>query len=211
MNYRLKEILTAILLLLSIGSMAQNARSILDATAAKIKQMGSVKASFTATSFNGTSEQASTKGTMLLQGKKMHLSTDDMKMWYNGKTQWSLIPESGEVNISTPTEREMTNMNPYSFLNLYKKGYKLSVRQTKLRGKDVYEVHLVAQSAKNNAQEMYIDVTKNSYTPLCIRVRQDNNWNRISIHSIQGNLTFTEKDFEFPKNEYPNVDIIDLR
>ena len=207
----MRKILTALLLLLSLGSMAQNARQILDAAAAKVKQMGDVKASFTATAFNGTTEQASTKGTMLLQGKKMHLSTDDVKIWYNGKTQWSLIPESGEVNVTTPTEPEIATTNPYSFINLYKKGYKMKVRTTKLRGKDTYEVHLVARNDRNSVQEIYIDVAKNDYTPLCIRVRQDNNWNRISIHSLQGNQHFTDTAFEFPKSEYPNVEIIDLR
>ncbi|MCR4592020.1 MAG: hypothetical protein K5672_02565 [Bacteroidaceae bacterium] len=207
----MRKILSVILLLMSIGCMGQNAKQILDATASKIKKMGDVKASFTATTFNGTTEQASTKGTMMLQGKKMQLSTDDMKMWYNGKTQWSMMPESGEVNVSTPTEREMANMNPYSFINMYKKGYKMDVRQTKLRGKDVYEVHLVARYAGSNAQEMYVDVTKDDYTPLCVRVRQDNSWNRVSIHSLQGNQHFKDTDFEFPKGEFPNVEIIDLR
>ncbi|MBR4643968.1 MAG: hypothetical protein IKO73_02245 [Bacteroidaceae bacterium] len=207
----MRKILTIILLFLSLGSWAQNAKQILDASAARIKQMGDVQASFTATSFNGTTEVASTKGIMYLQGKKMMLSTNDMKMWYNGKTLWSLIPESDEVNMSTPTEREMAHVNPYSFLGVYKKGYKMTAKQTKLRGKDVYEVHLVARNAKNNAQEMFIDVAKSDYTPLCIRIRQDNDWNRISIHSLQGNQHFTDADFEFPKNEYPNADIIDLR
>lgn len=207
----MRNILTAILLFLTLGCMAQNARQILDNTAAKIKQMGDVKVNFTATSFSGTTEQARTTGNILLQGKKMYLSTEDMKMWYNGKTQWSLMYESGEVNVSTPTEREMAQINPYSFLNVYKKGYKMNVTQTKLRGKDVYEVHLLGKKAGNMAQEMYIDVAKNDYTPLCIRVRQDNDWNRISIHSIQGNQHFSDATFEFPKSEYPDIEIIDLR
>lgn len=207
----MRKILTAMLLFLSLGCVAQNAKQILDNTATKIKQMGDVEVRFAATSFSGTTEQGKTNGIVLLQGKKMYLSTDEMKMWYNGKTQWSLIPESGEVNVSTPTEREMTNMNPYSFLNLYKKGYKMKAHQTKLRGKDVYEIHLTARSQNANAQEIYVDVAKNDYSPLCIRVRQDNNWNRISIQSIQGNKHFNDADFEFPKSEYPNIEIIDLR
>jgi len=207
----MKKLLICIVCLLSMAASAQNARQILDDTAAKIKQMGDVKVSFSATSFSGTTEQGKTNGTILLQGKKMCLSTDEMKMWYDGKTQWSLMPESGEVNVSTPTEREMTSMNPYSFLNLYKKGYKMKARQTKLRGKDVYEVHLTARSPNANAQEIYVDVAKNDYSLLCIRVRQDNDWNRISIQSIQGNRHFSDADFEFPKSEYPNVEIIDLR
>ena len=182
----MRKILTCILCMLSITVGAQNARNILDATAAKIRQMGDVRATFVATVFNGTTEQGSTQGTILIQGKKMQIMADDAKIWYNGKTQWSLMPESGEVNVSTPTEREMSNMNPYSFLGFYKNGYKMKAR-------------------------LYVDVSKNDYTPLCIRVRQDNDWNRISIHSLQGNQHFTDSDFEFPKSEYPNVEIIDLR
>ena len=87
----------------------------------------------------------------------------------------------------------------------------MKARQAKLRGIDTYEVHLVARNARNINQEIYVDVSKNDYTPLCIRVRQDNDWNRISIHSLQGNQHFTDSDFEFPKSEYPNVEIIDLR
>lgn len=207
----MRKVLTCILCMLSITVAAQNARNILDATAEKIRQMGDVRANFVATVFNGTTEQGSTQGTILIQGKKIQISADDFKIWYNGKTQWSLASESGEVNVSTPTEREMSNMNPYSFLGFYKKGYKMKVRQTKLRGKDAYEVHLIANKTTNINQEIYIDVAKNDYTPLCIRVRQDNDWNRISIHSLQGNQHFTESDFEFPKSEYPNVEIIDLR
>jgi len=207
----MRKTIICILCLFSMTMAAQNARQILDGTSARIKQMGDIKVSFTATSFSRTTEQGRNNGIMLLQGKKMHLSTEDMKMWYNGKTQWSLINESGEVNVSTPTEQEMISMNPYSFLELYKKGYKLKVRQTKLRNKEVYEIHLEARPANNNAQEIYVDVTKKDFVPLCIRIRQNNDWSRISIHSIQGNQHFKETDFEFPKSEYPNVDIIDLR
>lgn len=207
----MKKILTVILLFLSVGMMAQNARKILDDTAARIRQMGDMKVNFTATTFIGTTEQERTTGTILLQGRKICLKTDEMKMWYNGKTQWSLIAESGEVNVSTPTEREMAQINPYSFLNVYKKGYRMSVRETTLRGKEAYEVHLLARKGNNMAQEMYIDVSRKDFTPLCVRVRLDDNWNRVSIHTIQGNQHFTDATFEFPKSEYPNVDVIDLR
>lgn len=58
----MKKILTVILLLLSVGMMAQNARKILDDTAARIRQMGDMKVNFTATTFIGTTEQERTHG-----------------------------------------------------------------------------------------------------------------------------------------------------
>lgn len=190
---------------------AQTAMQVMDATASKIKKAGDVKVNFTATSFSGTTEQGRTSGTMCLQGKKMQLKTDDMLSWYDGKTQWSYMPQSGEVNVTNPTEREMANLNPYTFINHYKKGYKMTLKETKLRGKDVYEVHMVARYSGSLAREIYVDVAKSDYTPMCIRIKQDNDWNRITIHSIQGKQNFTDADFIFPKSEYADAEIIDLR
>ena len=102
---------------LCLSMQAQDARKILDATATKIRKSGDIKVSFTATSFIGNTEQSKTDGTMLLQDKKMHMDTPDIKTWYDGTTLWSYIPESGEVNVTTPTQKEMSVMHPYSFLN----------------------------------------------------------------------------------------------
>lgn len=207
----MKKILTLLVCLLSLGAMAQKPMKVLDATAAGIRKAGDVKVSFTATTFVGSTEQGSTSGTMLLKGRKMQLSTPDMKTWYDGKTQWSMLTESGEVNVSNPTEKEIAAINPYSFLSHYKKGYKMSMKEKTLRGQQAYEVHMTATSTSNPAQEIYVDVAKDSYTPLCIRIRQDEEWNRISIHSIQGGMNFPDSDFVFPKNEYTDVEVVDLR
>lgn len=207
----MRRILTICFCLLYLFANAQTAMKVLDATASKIKSSGDVKVNFTATSYNGTSEEGSISGIMCLQGKKLTLSTPEMKTWYDGKTQWSMIQGSGEVNMTHPTEKEMAAMNPYTFINLYKRGYKMSMKETTLRGQSVYEVHMIARYAGSMAQEIYVDVNKNTYTPLCIRIRQDDNWNRITIHSLQGGQKFDKDFFTFPKSEYNDVEIIDLR
>ena len=45
-------------------------------------------------------------------------------VWFNGKTQWSYMPSTNEVNVSTPNEVQQAAMNPYTFINMYKSGYK---------------------------------------------------------------------------------------
>ena len=98
--------------LLCIAPYAQNARKVLDAAASRIRKAGDIQVTFTATSFNGNTEQGRTEGTMLLKGKKMRMDTPEMKTWYDGTTLWSYMPQSGEVNVTTPTEKEMSVMNP---------------------------------------------------------------------------------------------------
>ena len=188
-----------------------NGKKVLDNAAAKIKKSGDVKAEFTATTFSGTTEQGSISGTMLLQGKKFQLSTPEMITWYDGKQEWCYVPETDEVNLTIPTEKEMQAVNPYAFLNVYKKGYSITMRESSLRGEQTYEVHLVAVDARYSALEIYVDVRRSDYGLMCIRVRQDKDWHRISIRSFQGGQNFQDSDFTFPKEKYPTAEIIDLR
>ncbi len=200
------------LAMFSTGIMAQkDARKVLDNAASKIRKSGNVKVDFTATSFTGTKEEGSISGTLLLQGKKFQLTTPDMVSWFNGKTEWTYLPENDEVNITQPTDKEIQAVNPYVFLDLYKKGYRISMKESSLRGTATYEVHLEAERSDMAAQELYIDIRKSDNMPLCVRVRQDKVWNRISVRNFQGNQKFTDADFTFPRDRYPDAEIIDLR
>ena len=102
-------------------------------------------------------------------------------------------------------------MNPYTFMNIYKKGFKMSVKETVLRGEAVYEVYLRARYAKMDVKEVYVDIRKKDYQPLCIRVREDNDWQRVSIIDFKGNLKLDDDFFDFKESEHPNVLINDMR
>lgn len=207
----MKRFLFLITCLLCLSASAQDARKVLDATASRIRKGGDTQVTFTATSFSGSTEQGRTEGTMLLKGRKMQMDTPTMKTWYDGKTLWSYMPESGEVNVTTPTEKEIAAMNPYSFLGTYKKGYKLSMKESTLRGHATYEVHMLARYAGNLVQEVYIDINKADYTPLCVRVKQDDNWSRIAIHQYKSGLDIPDAQFRFDASKHPEAEVIDLR
>jgi hypothetical protein len=80
---------------LSTGVFAQKdkqAREVLDKTAAAMKNAGGIRAVF-----GGTSN-----GTLLLKGEQFYLNSGGVQSWFDGKTQWSYLESSGEVNISSP-------------------------------------------------------------------------------------------------------------
>ena len=190
---------------------AQDAMKVLDLTAERIRAAGNVKIEFKASIFAGAMEKSSSKGTMWLQESKIKLDSDEMKTWYNGKTRWCYVPSTNEVNIDEPSKKEMAAVNPYTFMNIYKKGFKMTVKETVLRGEAVYEVYLRARYAKMDVKEVYVDIRKSDYQPLCIRVREDNDWQRVSILDFKGNLNLANDFFDFKENEYPNVLINDMR
>lgn len=204
-----------LLLLMSLSTFLlqaeENGREVLDKAAKRIETYGDVCVHFKATTFNGTQELGRTEGKMLLQGMKYQLETPEMTTWYDGTTQWTLVPDSKEVNVTNPVPEDIQVIHPYSFLTYYKKGYNIQVKDSKLREQDAYEVHLTAQNEKMAAEEIYVDVRKSDYTLFCIRVRQGKDWNRVSLETIQGGLKFSDTDFTFPKEKYPDYEIIDLR
>ncbi|MBP5393521.1 MAG: hypothetical protein J6Y59_06875 [Bacteroidaceae bacterium] len=207
----MRKILTLLALLVSICIQAQDAMKVLDIAADRIRKAGNVKIEYKAGIFTNGTETASSAGTMWLQESKMRLEADGVKTWYNGKTRWCYVPEANEVNIDEPNKKEMAAMNPYTFMNIYKKGFKMTVKETVLRGEAVYEVYLKARYAKMEVKEIYVDVRKSDYQLLCIRLRENKDWQRVSVLSFKGNLNLNDDFFTFKESEYPNVLINDMR
>ena len=119
---------------------AQSARTVLDKTAAIVGNKGGASAHFTMTG----NKSGTIAGDISIKGNQFKATTPDGTFWYNGKTQWTYVKSTDEVNISTPDEAKQAQMNPYSFLTLYKTGYDLSMTTSKGN----HEVHMKAKDAK---------------------------------------------------------------
>lgn len=195
------RIIILLLALFSIGASAQNAKSILDKTAA-LCSSGAVQAKFTAKASQGVGS-----GTLVAQGNKFTLQSNQATIWFDGKTEWSLVSGSGEVNITEPTAKEIASMNPMNFVNLYKSGYKLSAKTV---GID-YEVHLTATSNKKEIKEMYIVVSKSSYKPKVVKLRTGKDWTVITVNSFNQIGKKPDSFFKFNAKDHPKAQIIDMR
>lgn len=188
-----------------MGCYAQNAaeaRKVLDRTANAISRKGGASASFKISS----TKIGATSGTIAIKGNKFHARTPQAIVWYNGKTQWSYMKSTDEVNISTPTEAQQMSMNPYKFINMYKQGYTLSMTTS---GQN-YNVHLVAQNKQRPVQEMYILVNAKTYTPTQIKMREGQIWTTITISGFQAKPQ-ADATFVFNAKDFPTAEVVDLR
>lgn len=195
----------------SADASAQRAREVLDATAARMTQSGDVKAQFKATQFEGTTPSGDASGTILMSGRRFHVTTNQLTSWYDGATEWSMMNGSNEVNVSTPTEEEQASINPVALIGIYKKGYRLSLKESTLRGRPTFVVSMQAKNSKAPFSYIIVDIDKATYNPLCLRAKKDNDWMRLSILSFQNGLSLPASTFSFPSQEYPDVEVIDLR
>lgn len=190
-------------LLLTICIYAQNAtqaRKILDKTASIISRKGGASANF-----NISGKYGNSSGTIYIKGNKFNARTTQAIVWYDGNTQWTYMKKNQEVNISTPTEAQQQSMNPYKFINIYKNGFKLGMKN--ITGG--WQIHLYATNQKRTIKEMYITINKN-YLPQTIRMRQSNGWTTIKVSNFKAE-NLSDAIFRFNSKEFPHAEIIDLR
>ena len=118
-----KYIFSVLIALLSLPVIAQQQQSqakvVLDKTAEAFRKAGGVKADFIIKSVTNGLVEGSESGTIQLKGEKFVLKTSDIITWFDGKTQWSYMVRNDEVNVSTPTQEELQQINPYTFLYMY--------------------------------------------------------------------------------------------
>lgn len=208
MKHTLLSILlvAAMAVVASVQSMAQSnpaqARAILDKTSKVIGHKSGVSAAFTLN--NPTTGNVS--GTIAVKGGKFNARTPQAIVWFNGKTQWTYMKKNNEVNISTPTQAQQQMMNPYTFINVYKTGYKMS--STKAGGS--YEVHLVAQNQKRSIQEMYVMVNSKTYVPSRVKMKHNGRWYTVTISNFSAKK-LPDSLFTFNSKDYPSAEVIDLR
>ena len=204
MRYFLSALLTIALIFAVLPSSAASktsaeARKILDKAAAKVNLKKGATASFTIS--NGSA--GSRSGNITIKVNMFYAHTQDASMWYNGKTQWVYNSKTDEVNISNPKAAQQQSMNPYTFLNLYKKGYDMSLTKA-ASGK---EVHLVGKG--RSISEMYI-LIDNNYVIKQVKMLQKGKWIIINISNFK-QTNVSDAVFTFNKKDFPRAEVIDLR
>ena len=200
---------------LTLGASAKTdkqAKNILDKTASALKKAGDLETKFTATSFKGEKETGRMSGTLFLHKEAFHMVSEKVIYWYDGKTMWNYIKDNNEVNVSTPPFYEQQAMNPYTIISLYRKGYEYDYGESTLRGKSCFCIHLRSVEKTQKIKEMYLDIDKSTFYPLCIRMRRGSDgWTRVSIQSYKDRQKYSDNMFKFKKEDYPSAEIIDLR
>ena len=197
-----KMILFAFMTLMSLGTFAQTAQQVLNKTAKIIGNKGGASANFSLSS----TKYGSTSGTIAIKGNKFNAHTPQATVWYNGKTQWTYMKNTNEVNVSNPTQAQQMSMNPYTFINIYKTGYNSSLKNS---GSN-YEVHLIAQNKRRTVQELIITINKKTYVPSVIKMRQGSSWSTIKVSNFRAK-NVSNSTFVFNSKDFPKAEIVDLR
>lgn len=182
------------------------ARQLLDRVADAFRQAEGVEIAFEVRAPEGTSE-----GRIRLKGEKFRLDTEGITTWFDGRTQWTYLENSDEVNVSEPTAEELQGINPYAWLSLYKNGYMLKMGEQ--GDPRLHKVMMTATRQGSELQCLILYVDKQTLRPakLSLVRKGDREAVVVLVRSYQTGQKYDDALFTFDKRAYPTAEVIDLR
>ena len=150
-------------------------------------------------------------GFLLLKGEKFYLNNGNVQSWYDGKTQWSYVADTEEVNISHPTLEELQGINPYLILMRYKTDFNYAYKGSQTR--NGVKGHEIVLTPKHSEQSEVIRVfISKTYHPLAMKMEQNGQTlSEINVTSYKTDQKLEDGMFRFNKSLFPNAEIIDMR
>jgi outer membrane lipoprotein-sorting protein len=159
-------------------------------------------------------EGESFEGSLEVKGAKFHLNTQDIEIWFDGKTQWFLYKAYEEVQVSVPSGPDAQVLNPALAFDLYKQGarYRYLGEKKHKDGRQVQEVELIPSSEKSEMTRIVLQIGARDALPVFVRVAfKGTTVYEIHINHYRKNATATDETFVFNPKRYPKLEIIDLR
>ena len=210
-------IFTLTILMLTIVANAQTskkAEAILNKASQVLEQADGIKLSFTLSPDTPDGEAfEAQEGVAFIKKEKFKLDMPYSTTWFNGSTQWVLLKDANEVNISNPTSEEMAMISPLGILNIYKTNYLLKdpVERT-FNGKNATEIELTPINEWQDFERLVIVLDNKTNNVMMVRFEtRDGNKSKLTISSYNSSNKFTNDLFQFNKDNHPGVEIIDLR
>ncbi|MGL5561717.1 MAG: LolA family protein [Tannerellaceae bacterium] len=208
---KLRQITSTIFLLALTmqAGFSQNASTIIEKALNNYKTSNGVKADLKIHAQQMGSNADTFDATLQMNGDKFMLSTPQTDTWYDGTTQWVLLKNNDEVNITTPQGDELDQINPIRLLSSYAKNYSVDYL-----GKKDNNTEVVKLTPKNKSQLKNITITFNAATnqiSQLVVIDKNNAKIDIQVNSWKTQQKQPESAFRFIDSNYPDIEIIDLR
>jgi outer membrane lipoprotein-sorting protein len=211
----IKKLLFITLLVLGCTSQAQDkkAKALLDQVSAKVKSYNSILIDFKY-SLSNTKENINqdSKGNVILKGNQYVLNFMGVTKIFDGKKNYTIVPEDEEVTISKVDENDNTAVTPSKMLTFFNSGYKYNLDEVvTIKGRKIQYVKLVPISSKDQRKEILLGIdsqTKNIYN--LIEIGKKGTKTTLTVNSFKTNQPLSKNQFTFVKSKYPNYYINSL-
>ncbi len=207
-----KLILLTTIAILAISGMAQTdkkATDILDGVSVKTKSYKTLRIEFTYAMDNGKQKvHDKFKGSLLSKGDKYKLTAAGQDVICDGKTVWTFLKESNEVQINNMSTND-DSFTPTKLLSGYSKDYKSKFIEEK--GNDqIIELYPLKKGKAFTKVSLTIDKAKKQVTKFVIYDRSGSTFSYI-VDKMITDQPMADNVFSFNKTEHPGVELNDMR
>ena len=211
----MNKLLTLAFVLLTSLVFAQakdaKATALLDEVSQKTKSHKSIKADFSYTMENKQAKINEVKtGSLLISGEKYRLIAAGQTVICNGKTIWTYLKESNEVQINDVDANEDA-LTPSRLLSSYGNYKSRIVKDKTQTDPNVESVELIPNVIKNFTKVMLVVDKTRKQVKGFIMFDKNGNTFTYKVTNYQTDIPVTTADFAFDKAKFPGVEVIDMR
>jgi len=151
------------------------------------------------------------KGTLLISGDKYRLKIIGQQVFCDGETIWTYIEDAEEVQINTATEEEGV-ITPSNLLTFYNDHYKAkAVKEEEFKGKTAYIIELKPNEDKNHASvDFYVGKEENEILKIVL-FDKNGGTTEYNLDKMNWDIPVKPDDFTFNADDYPDIEVIDMR
>lgn len=196
-----------------MGQYEPEALKILDQMSDRYKNLTSFKANFTYMLENKMEDiQEEFSGNIIVKGDKFKLDLGEQEIFNDGEIMWTFLKDVNEVNIDyyLPDDGDMT---PSNIFTAYKDGYKYMVAgKEKIGNQDFDIIDLVPDDPNKPFYKIKLWINENDHSlKQWTLYDKSGNTYLYNIVNFNNNYMAMDGEFQFDKNKYPGVEVIDLR
>lgn len=160
--------------------------------------------------FNIAQDRSNSTGRLVVGGTKFFLTTPEMKIWFDGVSQWSYLKSAGEVNLSRPNRYELAQANPLSILaSLNGKNFTFR-RLSSTEGTD--KIEIIPKNPTQDFAKAVVLINSTTSMPKELTVYDaKGNSAIVKISSAKIGTQLPVSTFRFNPRQFPGVEIVDLR
>lgn len=193
------------------GQNDPKAITILDKFSATASSAPSVSMKFLLITNNQTENTRDTsEGSVILWKDNYRLDLPDNKIWFNGVTSWSYLPEEKEVTIINPDKKDNSfQSRPSTVFTMYKEGFKCRLVEEKTES---WVIDLYPEDLKSEVIRVRLVIAKPSLNLRTFEYkRRDGITVTLAIKEYNLKQVPEPGMFIFYPEKYKGVEVIDMR
>ena len=148
-------------------------------------------------------------GNIYSKGSKFAIISNAGSNWYNGKDLYTYSPSKNETTVFSPSASDLAEVNPLLYIN---SSSEFKVAGTKGKKAGVESVALVPKNTGTGVRTVVLELDSNTFLPKNIKVYPTSGGViDITVSNLKLNAGVSDSSFEYPKDKYKNVQLIDMR